>query len=336
MRVTHPRRLVAFCLGAALGLTARPAIADHPRVTVDAAVVDFGTVEQGAVVEHVFRLRNDGPVPLRIDHVKGSCACTVGIATGDAVAPGDEAWVTVRLDTARLAGRTTKTVTVYTSDVAAAVVPVTLTGEVLVDLVVTPTPVYFGRVRRGSVARRAVRVTAGRPYGAATVTAAETADPHLRAWVEPAADGQGQQVIVELNADMPLGRFNDELVLRTTSPQQPAVTVKVLGTVEGDIAVLPPQVTFGLAEGDAAEPREVTIRNRGTEPVSVTRVTVPQIVTYDLATVEQGMEYRLRLRLRDGLPAGKVEGTVEIFTTHPREGRVVVPLYAVVRPATRG
>jgi len=236
MRVTHPRRLVCFWAlvlvvsGAAVGATD-----GEPRVAVDAPVHDFGAVEQGDVVEHVFRLHNAGSVPLRIDHVKSTCACTVGVATGEEVRPGDEAWVTVRLDTGRLAGRTTKTVTLYTNDPAAPTLGVTLTGQVLTDLVVTPTPLYLGRVRRGTLVRRAITVVAGRPGTTARVTAVEATNPHLRAWIENAADGQGQQVLVELDADMPLGRFNDDLLLRTTSERQPALTVRVLGTIEGDI-----------------------------------------------------------------------------------------------------
>ena len=336
MRVTHPRRLACVWL-LAVSLVAVAARAEEPapRVVIDAPVHDFGSVEQGATVEHVFRLRNAGQAALRVDHVKGTCACTVGVATGDAVPPGDEAWVTVTLDTARLAGRTTKTVTVYTNDPAAPTVGVTLTGQVLTDLVVNPTPLYLGHVRRGTGVQRELTVTPGRPGTIVAVVSVESAHPSLHARLEPAPDGVGQRVVVDLDADVPLGRFTDELVLRTTSERQPRLAVKVFGTIEGEIAVLPPQVTFGVAQGESGDTRELFIHNRGTRPVSVTRVTVPDAVRYELSTVEEGVEYRLALQLRDDLPPGKIEGAVEIFTSHPDEQRVTVPLYAVVRPAGR-
>ncbi len=334
----HPRRLVCFW---ALVLLARavaaPAADGAARAVVDEPVYDFGTAEQGQVIEQIFRVRNTGGESLRIDHVKGTCACTVGVASGDPIAPGDATSVIVRLDTARLSGRTTKTVTVYTNDPAGMPLTVTLTGQVLTDLVITPTPLYLGHVRRGTVVRRSLTVVAGRPGPPALVTAVEATNPHVRSWIESAADDHGQQVVVELDGDLPVGRFNADLVLRTTSERQPQVTVRVLGTIEGDIAVLPPQVTFALAEGEAASTREVYIRNRSERPITVTKVTVPQAVTYDLTTIEDGVEYQLNLRLRDGLPPGKIEGNVEIFTTHPDENRVVVPLYAIVRsPSRRG
>jgi hypothetical protein len=78
--------------------------------------------------------------------------------------------------------------------------------------------------------RRELALAPGRPGGTATVVGADPSSRHLRAWVE-AADG-GQRVVVELSADAPVGRFHDEIVLRTTSETQPRITVKVFGTVE--------------------------------------------------------------------------------------------------------
>jgi len=115
------------------------------------------------------------------------------------------------------------------------------------------------------------------------------------------------------------------------------LTLPVFGSVEGDVVVLPPQVTFGVTRGGAAPERELYIRHRGARPVTVTSVTVPDgVVTYTLAAVQEGQEYRLTLRLRDGLKPGKVESKVEIFTDHPEEKHLVIPLYAIVRDGRRG
>jgi len=235
MRVTHPRRLACvWLLGA--WLVPGPSWADDgvPRAVVDGPVHDFGTVEQGTAIDHVFRIRNTGTGSMRIDHVKGTCACTVGTATGEAIPPGGEAWVTMRLETDRLAGRTTKTATVYTNDPAAPTLPVTLTGQVLTDLVVRPAPLYLGHVRAGAVVRRELTVASGRVGGTATVVAVESASPRIRAWVEAAAGGEGQRIVVEVDGTASTGRFSDELVLRTTSVRQPAMTIKVLGTIDSD------------------------------------------------------------------------------------------------------
>ena len=308
----------------------------RPRIALDEPVFDFGTVDRGARVDHTFRVPNRGGATLRIDHVKSSCGCTVAVLSEREVPPGGEARVAVSLDTARLAGRTTKTVNVYTNDPEAPVVGLSLAGQVVADLVLAPQPLYLGHIRRGEATRREVIVTPGRPGERYAVERVEPTSPHVHARLEPRPDGPGQRLLVEIDRDMALGHFNEQLTLHTTSPREPVLTLPVFGSVEGDVVVLPPQVTFGVLRGGAAPERDLYIRNRGARPLTVTSVTVPDdVVTYTLAAVQEGQEYRLTLRLRDGLKPGKVESRVEIFTDHPDEKRLVIPLYAIVRAGGR-
>lgn len=328
------RVLIAAIVVAAAGVGAADDV--RPRVGMEATRFEFGTVERGMHVEHTFGLPNRGTATLRIEQVKSSCGCTVAVISDRDVPPGREGRVAVTLDTARLAGPTTKVVNVYTNDPDLPVIGLTLAGQVAADLVVSPNPVYLGRVRRGEPARREVLVTPGREGAAYTVVRIEHPNPALHATVETRADGPGQRVVLTLDPDMPLGRFNEQVVLHTTSPRDPVITVPVFGSIEGDVVVLPPQVTFGTTGGHSAAERELYVRNRGTRPVAVTRVAVPEeIVSYALSPVQEGLEYRITLRLRDGLRPGKLEGAVEIFTDHPDERHLVVPLYAIVRDGRR-
>jgi hypothetical protein len=180
--------------------------------------------------------------------------------------------------------------------------------------------------------RRELQVSSARPGAQYSVTSVDHGNPALHVTLEPGTDGTGQRVIVELDADLPLGNVSDQLVLHTTSPRDPTVTVPVFGTVQGRVVVLPPQVTFGITRGEDTQPREVFIRSRTNRPLTVQRVTVPkEVARYELDTVKDGIEYRLTLHLREGLPAGKVQGAVDIFTDDPDDGHLVVPLYAIVR-----
>src|SRR5262249_34371199 len=60
-----------------------------------------------------------------------------------------------------------------------------------------------------------------------------------------------------------------------------------------------------------------------------------QYATYDLSPVHDGEEYRLVIHLRDGLAPGKIESSVEIFTDHPDEKHLVIPLYAIIKAEPR-
>lgn len=330
-------RWAGVMLAAALAASPDPARGEGtPRLVVREPVFDFGTVERGTTIEHTFALGNAGDATLRVENVKSSCGCTVAVASERDVPPGGEGRVTVTLDTARLAGPRAKTVTVYTNDPDTAVAGLTLRGQVVTDVVVTPSPLYLGRLRRGEPSRHEAVVTSGRPGTTYDVVAVEHPNPALHAHLEPRVDGPGQRIVVELDRDMPLGRISEQLTLRTTSPREPLVVLPVFGSVEGDVAVLPPQVTFGVARGGDAPERELLIRNRGARPLFVTRVVVrPKHVSFRLREVQEGVEYRLTLKLERGVAPGKLEGAVEIFTDHPDEDHIVVPLYAVVRDGRR-
>jgi hypothetical protein len=322
-----------WALAAALGLAT--ALSPHlgtagPRLGIGEPVANFGSVEQGTPVSHVFHLRNTGDATLRITNVKSSCGCTAAVVSDSTVPPGGEARVLATLDTARLTGRTTKVLTVYSDDAQVPVGALTLTGEVLADLALSPNPVYLGRLRRGETISREVVIRPGRPGGRDIVRAVGGELSGLQTRLDLLPDGS-QRLFLSVGADLPLGRLNRELRLETTSARQPVIVLPVFGSIEGDVVVLPSQVTFGVARAGASPERRLLIRNRGLQPLTVRRVAVPDTVEYSLRTLEDGLEYQLSLKLREDVGPGTVTGEVEIFTDHPTEQRVVVPLHAVVR-----
>jgi hypothetical protein len=49
---------------------------------------DFGTVDEGEIVKHLYKFKNTGDVPLIISNCKGSCGCTVPTWPKEPVPPG--------------------------------------------------------------------------------------------------------------------------------------------------------------------------------------------------------------------------------------------------------
>lgn len=294
-------------------------------------VHDFGTVEQGTRVEHAFKIRNAGSAWLQISKVDGSCGCTAGVSADGTVAPGRDTWITVSLDTSRIAGRTAKTVVIHSNDPRVPEAALSLTGQVVTDVVANPSALYLGRIRRGASIRREIVVRSGRPGTPYRVVDIQSEIPAVRAHVEPGATPDEQRVIIEVAPDLPLGRFTDELRVRTNSPRQPVLRIPVFGSVEGDLAALPPQVTFVLARDGSAAPHDVQITNRSPQPVTLTSVSVPSPLAYDLRTVRDGIEWLLTLRLAGRFPADFRETSVEIVTDGPSIDPLVVPVYALDR-----
>ena len=71
---------------------------------------DFGNIQEGDKVSHVFTFNNSGDEPLIINSAKGSCGCTVPEWPKEPIAPGESAEIKVRYDTKRI-GKFTKRVT---------------------------------------------------------------------------------------------------------------------------------------------------------------------------------------------------------------------------------
>ena len=71
---------------------------EYPVMSFDETEFDFGTIDQGTNVEHVFKFTNTGKAPLVIVDAKSSCGCTVPQFTREPVAPGDSGEMLVKFN----------------------------------------------------------------------------------------------------------------------------------------------------------------------------------------------------------------------------------------------
>ena len=69
-----------------------------PIMTFAENEFDFGEMEGGTNVEHVFKFTNTGKAPLVIVDAKGSCGCTVPSYSKEPVAPGAEGELLVKFN----------------------------------------------------------------------------------------------------------------------------------------------------------------------------------------------------------------------------------------------
>ncbi len=73
---------------------------------------DFGTVDEGDMVKHVFKFKNVGTEPLVISNAKGSCGCTVPTWPKEPVPPGAMGEINVEFNSKGKPGSQSKRVTV--------------------------------------------------------------------------------------------------------------------------------------------------------------------------------------------------------------------------------
>jgi hypothetical protein len=82
------------------------------QITFEENSFDFGTLEEGDKVEHVFKFTNTSTNPLTISNARGSCGCTVPEWPRDPIAPGEEGEIKVKFDSKGKKGQQNKTVTI--------------------------------------------------------------------------------------------------------------------------------------------------------------------------------------------------------------------------------
>ncbi len=102
-----------------------------PTTTIEFAESrhDYGVIEQGEKVAHVFTFSNTGSEPLVLSNVKPSCGCTTPSWTKEPIAPGETGEIHVEFDSKGKSGKQTKTVTV-TANTEPAKTVLTITGEI--------------------------------------------------------------------------------------------------------------------------------------------------------------------------------------------------------------
>lgn len=100
------------------GIIRNPISADGVQDTVNVARLefaetnyDFGTVDEGKVVNKTFEFTNTGKVPLLISDARSTCGCTVADYPKEPVAPGEKGKIEVNFNTIKKRNRQKKVVT---------------------------------------------------------------------------------------------------------------------------------------------------------------------------------------------------------------------------------
>jgi hypothetical protein len=87
----------------------------YPAIEIKDMNFDFGTINQGDKVEHIFAFKNTGKNNLIITNAQASCGCTVPEWTKDEIKPGESGQIKIIFNSAGKSGAVIKTVTLMTN-----------------------------------------------------------------------------------------------------------------------------------------------------------------------------------------------------------------------------
>ena len=89
-------------------------VATGPATTMEFTEMEheFGTINEGDVVEHTFAFTNTGEAPLIIQDARATCGCTIPKKPEGPVAPGESSEIQVRFNSQGKSGMQNKTITI--------------------------------------------------------------------------------------------------------------------------------------------------------------------------------------------------------------------------------
>lgn len=91
-------------------------VVEGPQITFSKKVHDFGTINEGDVVETTFEFKNTGNKPLLISRIKASCGCTLPSKwKKEEIVPGETSSFVVKFNSRHKPNRQSKKITVYSN-----------------------------------------------------------------------------------------------------------------------------------------------------------------------------------------------------------------------------
>jgi hypothetical protein len=312
--------VAAFAL-VALGSPEAVAAADA-GLSFESTRASFGDTYQFQVVEARFTAVNRGARPLSVTGIEAVSLAGEARPSKTRLLPGERLAVAVRQPVGDKLGLTTFRFKVKTDDAATPEIRLALAGFVQSAYDPETLRLDLGTVDRARGATGEVTV-ATREAASLTLVGTDEAPSWLRVAAAENGDPAALRLAVTAAPGAPLGAHEVRLLLRTGLASQPQLQLRVAAAVFGDFVPSLHHLDLGLARRGSSVGRDVEIRSRSGQPVSITGVAgAPAGVTWResaCAGAPQDVSCRgLRVELAP-TTVGHVTGTLLVALANQEE-----------------
>jgi len=329
--------LPALCLAQEAAPAAAPEA--KPALDITERVKDFGLVAKGELLKAVFEVKNVGTADLEITSVRPTCGCTV--ANYDkTIKPGETGKIEADVDTTAFTGPIAKSVLVFTNDGASAQVNLVVKAEVRSFVEVIPRNLLRLNVLQGEPATEKVTLVSADGSDFKVTAVDPGAGPYKVAFHElpenermPERKGPQWQVAVTVPPDAPDGLLNHKIIVKTTQPKAPEITLQVSGVVRPIVQVVPAEIDFGTVTADAPVGRNVIlINNRQGTQLELTKLELDNSqFTTELIPLQAGQRFQVAVTMQPGSAKGAQKGVLKISTNDPSRKLIEVPIKVTVQ-----
>ena len=202
-----------------------------PSLLIREPVFNFGTISEGAKVDHVFMLKNAGTSPLSIQQIRPSCGCTAATISSKTIQPGETGEIKTTFNSANFSGNIHKTIVVETNDPKTPSSTLVMKGLVSTSVQLNPKQLNFGQVKAGNPATLTLSVV-NRSQKGLKITGVSTPMPQVAVKAEklslkPGETTRIQVTVTPRDEDRILSGY---LTITTDSPEKGELTVPIYGS----------------------------------------------------------------------------------------------------------
>ena len=292
----------------------------------------------GSEIATTFSFTNEGTAPLHIQKIDSDCGCVATNTSSDKISPGGKGNIRVAVE--RDVGGFRQKVFVYTDDPATSMVQLQVSGVILPP-VAYPNKIDLGQLEKGTPVSKMITFT-NNLKETVDITEHKVSNKGIVVTLPKKSISAGEsmecEVVLTVND---VGLYSESLTLSThtqealpgTESKELEMSIQFQGRVLGGIVVLPQNLFLGVLDGSGKSlQKKVQIKTDGSRPFALKKVTAENFsVTASLSQEPQtAHEVALSITPKTDSPSsGLVEGTIQIFTTHPDVPKITIPVKAV-------
>ncbi len=260
------------------------------------------------------------------------------MVTASSLSPGEGGVLQISFDGKSRSGDQTKTVRVTTNDPEQEIVIVTIHAYVITALNIEPKVARISDLELDEERVVRLKVRINDPENV-SVTRISTSDPWVSGRIMDAPETDGGKILeVKVAAGRPAGKFQETLTLHTTSPSMPMIDIPVTGRVRGELRLEPEAIGFQSSRrpNPAASPLTVLVNSVGQQRFTVTGLedSTGYLVT-GISEEQAGKTYSITVQLKEGPVPESFNGVLRIFTDHPDQPVLELPVYRSGRKQAR-
>jgi hypothetical protein len=244
-----------------------------PEMVFPTNEYNFGKVNMGQQVNHVYVVSNAGDATLIISNVAPGCHCTTARPWTREVAAGQTGEIPIKFDSSGFHGDITRTITVTSNGKKAPIQTLYLRGSIWREIEVNPQTAYMNVSPDSDTPATTTVHIVNQAETSVTLSEPTSVSPAFTATLKTNIPGKDFDVMISTKPPLAAGNNVGTISIKTSSTNVPVLTITALAMVQPSIGVAPMQIVLPPDMGVAVT-NLITITANGKRSLTVSNLNV--------------------------------------------------------------